>query len=316
MTRSELPDLNGLLVVDKPAGMTSHDVVGRVRRMVAMKRVGHGGTLDPFATGVLVVAVGRATRVLQFVQGSDKAYHALIALGVETDSADVDGAVVARDEPADWPSRDEVAAALGGFVGMIEQIPPAHSAIKVGGRKLYELARAGQLVNVPSRTVAIYGIELLRYDPPWLEIGVACGKGTYIRSLARDIGAALGTGAYCHGLRRTRNGPFCLGDAWSLDELAELDLRARWNEVATHPDAALASLPAALLSEEQTRAWYHGRLVALDLVEVGDAHVRVYGTDGRFVGIGAPRGDQLTPALVFPVVEEDVDGDAAASRRD
>lgn len=305
MSQSKLPDLNGLLVIDKPAGMTSHDVVGRVRRMVGMKRVGHGGTLDPFATGILVVAVGRATRMLQYVQDSQKGYRAHVVLGAATDTADVDGVLTATDEPDEWPSLAKVTTVVAGFVGEIEQVPPAYSAIKVGGRKLYELARAGEQVDVPKRTVEIYAIEIVSYEPPDLVLDIHCGKGTYVRSIARDIGERLGTEGYCHGLRRTNNGSFCLADAWTLDELARIDVRDEWPQIALHPDAALTSLPAVILGETDRDAWYHGRSVKLRRsAELVGFVARAYSSDGRLVGIGTWTDDSLKPSLVLPLEGE------------
>lgn len=302
MSQTKLPDLNGLLVIDKPAGMTSHDVVGRVRRLVGMKRVGHGGTLDPFATGILVVAVGRATRMLQYVQDSQKGYRAHVVLGASTDTADVDGVLDETGDRDDWPSADEVATAVAAFVGDIEQVPPVYSAIKVGGRKLYELARAGEQVEVPTRTVSVHAIEILSYEPPDLVLAIQCGKGTYIRSIARDLGTALGTEAYCHGLRRTNSGGFCLADAWTLDELAERNIRDEWPSIALHPDAALSSLPVVVLGEHERTAWYHGRSVQLARFAGADSAIaRVYGDDGRFAGIGNWVDDEwLRPTLVLP----------------
>lgn len=302
MSRTKLPDLNGLLVIDKPAGMTSHDVVGRVRRLVGMKRVGHGGTLDPFATGILVVAVGRATRMLQYVQDSQKGYRAHVVLGAATDTADVDGVLTDTGERDDWPGEAEVIAAVNTFVGEIEQIPPVYSAIKVGGRKLYELARAGEQVDVPKRIVAVHGIEIVSYEPPDLILDIHCGKGTYIRSIARDIGELLGTEAYCYGLRRTNSGAFCLADAWTLDDLTELDVREVWPEIALHPDAALVGLPAVILGKGDRDAWYHGRSVQLSrLANPAGAVARTYGDDGRLLGIGAWTDDEwLKPSLVLP----------------
>jgi tRNA pseudouridine55 synthase len=300
MSQSKLPDLNGLLIIDKPAGITSHDVVGRVRRLVGMKRVGHGGTLDPFATGLLVIAVGRATRLLQHVQDSRKGYRAHVVLGASTDTADVDGVLIETAIRDDWPSDEDVAAAVATFSGEIEQVPPAHSAIKVGGRKLYELARAGEQVEVPTRTVTIHAIEVVRYEPPDLILDIACGKGTYVRSIARDIGAMLGTEAYCHALRRTNSGGFCLADAWTLDELAERDIRADWPSIALHPDAALTELPAIVLGEADTSAWYHGRSVSVPRSTAPEVTVRAYGNDGSFLGVGTWDDELLQPKLVLP----------------
>ncbi len=304
--RADPPSLHGLIVVDKPAGWTSHDVVARVRRLVGMKRVGHGGTLDPFATGVVIVAVGRATRLLQYVQDSSKRYLAHVVLGAGTDTFDVDGDVVSRWRGSAFPDREALEATLADFVGEIEQVPPAYSAIKVQGRKLYERARAGEDVEPPTRRVRIDAIEILDFEPPDLLLDISCGKGTYIRSIARDIGDRLGCSAYCHGLRRIRNGPFTVADAWTLDELAALDLRDRWPDVATHPDRAVADLDAIVLDGVRTAAWYHGRSVDHGASGTLPTHaaVRVYSADGRFVGIGSLDEDgTVRPTFVFSASE-------------
>ncbi|HUG15207.1 MAG TPA: tRNA pseudouridine(55) synthase TruB [Thermomicrobiales bacterium] len=296
------PGLNGLLLVDKPVGITSHDVVSRVRRLVGMTRVGHGGTLDPFASGVVVVAVGQATRVLQYVQHSDKRYLAHVVLGVETDSHDIEGEILARRAVTEWPSVSDVEQAASLFTGAIEQVPPRHSAIKIAGRKMYDLARAGVKVDVPSRSVNVYSIDVLSYDPPDLRIAVHCGKGTYIRSIARDIGSALGIGAYCHGLRRYVNGPFCLKDCWTLDDLDEAHQQARWSSIAIHPDAAIAHLDALVVDETGVAAWYHGRSIHVSTTRLVDdgALLRVYASDGRFLGVGRSNPpDIVQPKLVF-----------------
>ena len=305
--RSREPDLHGILVVDKPAYLTSHDVVGRVRRLTGIRRVGHAGTLDPFATGVVVVAVGRATRILQFVQDAEKRYLAHIALGAETDSADVDGSVIRRSNMHDWPDQTTVKNVLGQFIGETEQIPPIYSAIKVDGQPLYRQARAGKDVSAPPRNVQIYSIELVAYDPPDMVISVHCGKGTYIRSLARDIGVQLGTAAYCHGLRRTSAGPFCLGQAWTLDQLAGIDAWEHWHEIALHPDWAIADMQAVILSKEEQAAWYHGQSFTLPGSWRGDERlVRVYGSSGDFVGVGHETSDgRLRSTFVFNAGSED-----------
>jgi tRNA pseudouridine55 synthase len=303
-----LPDLNGILAVDKPFGITSHDVVSRIRRIVSMKRVGHGGTLDPFATGVLIVAVGRATRVLQYVQNSDKAYRAHIVLGVDTASHDVEGTITGRTAVNQWPKIEDIEQTVSAFVGTIDQVPPAFSAIKIDGRKLYDRARAGECFDVPVRQVTVHSIRVLGHIPPDLHILVHCSKGTYIRSIARDLGSALGTGGYCHGLVRVSNGPYCLGDCWSLDELAGMDVRAEWPVVGMHPDTALQHLAAVILDEHGTASWYHGRSVRISMLEAcgtGDL-LRVYAIGGQFLGIGtvdAP--DVIRPTMVMPSIDED-----------
>jgi tRNA pseudouridine55 synthase len=305
--RAKEPDLHGILVVDKPPYMTSHDVVGRVRRFTGIRRVGHAGTLDPFATGVVVVAVGRATRILQFVQDAEKHYLAHISLGAESDSADVDGSVIRRANMRDQPDRKAVEDVLRQFIGDTEQIPPAYSAIKVDGQPLYRQARAGKEVSAPPRRVQIFSIELVAYDPPDIVIRVHCGKGTYIRSLARDIGVQLGTAAYCHGLRRTSAGPFCLDQAWTLDGLAEIDAWEHWHDIAVHPDWAIAHMPAVILSKEEQTAWYHGQSFTVPGNWQGDERlVRVYGSSGDFVGVGREFSDgRLRSTFVFNTRSED-----------
>ncbi len=309
MARRTEPHLHGLIVVDKPAGITSHDVVGRIRRFTGERRVGHAGTLDPFATGLVLVGVGRATRMLQYIQDSDKVYLAHIVLGAETDSCDVDGNVIERTIPERWPTREEVEAALAGMVGSITQIPPIYSAIKVDGQPLYRQARAGKDVTAPPRTVEIHAIELVAWEPPDLVVGIHCGKGTYIRSIARDLGTALGTFGYCHGLRRLAIGQFSTEQAWTLDSLAELDTYENWHEVALHPDMAVLNQPAVVLSEEQRKSWYFGQTVTIDVATDPAAPLlRVYEPAGHFTGLGEMTDEgTLRPVLVFPVIDEDSD---------
>lgn len=301
MPRRRRADLHGLLAIDKPAGWTSHDVVGRVRRLTGVRRVGHAGTLDPFATGVLVVAVGKATRLLRFVQEGDKRYTAHVVFGAETDSGDIDGQVIQTSAPARWPKDVEVEGVLERFTGDISQVPPAHSAIRVEGKRLYEHARAGSEVEIPTRTVKIHAIRLVEYDPPDMIVDITCGTGTYVRSLARDIGRELGTGAYCHGLCRTRVGDFGLDDSWDLEGLGELDVRGSWARIAAHPDAAVHGMPAAIIDREGAEAWYHGRLVRpCHSALLPDGPLRVYDVDGRFLGLGDGVQDQgIKPSIVF-----------------
>jgi tRNA pseudouridine55 synthase len=295
------PALTGLLVIDKPVGWTSHDVVARLRRLIGVRRIGHAGTLDPFATGVLPIAVGRATRLLQYIQAHDKHYLTVVALGVETDSGDLTGALAGEPYDGPWPAATLIESTLAHFVGEIEQVPPAFSAIKVGGERLYRQARAGRPVEVPTRRVVIHQLRLLAYDPPYLLLLVHCATGTYVRALARDIGRLLGCGAYCHALRRTAVGRFCIGDAWTLDELAELALPERWPQIAFHPDHALRDRPAAILSEEDMKKWYHGRPVRPDLTGViSTGLVRAYGAEGQLLGLAASEPDgTLKPSLVL-----------------
>ena len=213
-------DLDGLLVVDKPLGMSSMDVVRRVRRAAGHAKTGHAGTLDPLATGVLVVCMGKATKAVDRLMGMAKVYETTIDLSAFTNTDDAEGE---REEVAvsDPPSEQRVREVLAALTGDVEQVPPAYSAIKVGGQRAYKLARKGDDVVIPSRIVRIDGIELVRYDWPELEVVARCGKGTYIRSLARQIGGALGTGGYLTALRRTAIGPYVIEDAVTLDALPD-----------------------------------------------------------------------------------------------
>lgn len=306
MSRSDATPLSGILVIDKPAGLTSHDVVARVRRLVGMRRVGHGGTLDPFATGVLPIAVGQATRVLPYVQASQKVYLAHAVLGCETDSGDIDGAVVACVTVADWPTLDQVRDVLDEHTGTISQTPPALSAIKVAGQPLHRRVRAGEEVVVPARDVVVHSIEVVAYEPPNLHLRISCGSGTYVRSLVRDIGRSLGTRAYCHALRRERAGPFELAGSHTLEDLAGRDVRAEWEYLAVGMDAAVAHLPPLRLSEEESRRWYHGRSLPILALrgQNGPGVMRVYDSAGRFAGIGVIDDGLLVPRLVVPPATE------------
>lgn len=213
-------NLHGLLVVDKPVGVSSMDVVRRVRRAGGHCKTGHAGTLDPLASGVLICCLGRATKMVEQLMGQPKVYAAAVDLSAFTSTDDAEG----EREPVDVdhpPSESAVREALEGLTGEIEQTPPAHSAIKIGGQRAYKLARKGQNVEVPTRTVRIDRIELINYDWPQLSIVVACGRGTYIRSLARQVGGALGVGGYLTALRRTAVGEYTLNQAVRLDNLPE-----------------------------------------------------------------------------------------------
>ncbi|HEU5318441.1 MAG TPA: tRNA pseudouridine(55) synthase TruB [Chloroflexota bacterium] len=251
------PSLDAFFIVDKPRGPTSHDVVARLRRASGVRRIGHAGTLDPLATGVLVVAIGRATRLLEYVAGDDKAYVADVAFGVETDSYDAEGHVVARTD-ASGLTAPRIVDTLGAFRGHLEQRPPAHSAISVGGKRLYELARAGRPVEAPLRSVFVRTIELRAWDPPVATLFVECSKGTYVRSLAHDLGRAVGTGAHLSGLRRTRSGAFTIERAIPLDALEARLREGTWRTVAIPLDDAVGHLPALELSTESTKQLVNG----------------------------------------------------------
>jgi tRNA pseudouridine55 synthase len=212
--------LDGVLVVDKPIGMSSFGVVARVRRRAHGARTGHAGTLDPLATGILVLALGKATKTIDRLMGTDKRYRTIVDLSAFTTTDDREGE---RTEVtvSEAPTASRVRAAVAGFVGTIEQRPPAFSAMKVGGRRAYALARSGAPPELPPRPVHVHGIDILRYSWPELELDIHCGKGTYIRSMARDIGVALGTGGHCAALRRTAVGPFDERLALALDAVPD-----------------------------------------------------------------------------------------------
>lgn len=275
---------HGLLVVDKPRGVTSHDVVARLRRLLGTRRVGHAGTLDPAAEGVLVVAVGAATRLIERVQSGQKQYLAHVVLGAESDSGDVEGTLARTSTIV--PDRSAVLAVLAGMTGVVRQVPPAHSAIKVGGEALYHRARRGEQVDVPARTVSITGLSLLSYDYPDALIQVDCGGGVYVRSIARDLGHALGCGAYLHYLLRTRVGRFDLAYARPLSELERGLSSDTWPLVALHPDAVLRDDDALVLGEASLESWYHGRPVPMPGgTAVTTTHVRAYDRDGNWLGM-------------------------------
>lgn len=242
----------GFLNLDKPGGVTSRDVVNQVVRLVGRRvKVGHAGTLDPLATGVLVVALGAATRLVELVQEQPKVYRTVIRLGARSDTLDADGAIVVTPDPA-VPPEAAIREALARQVGSIQQVPPGYSALKVGGRRAYDLARNGQLVELPARAVHIESIQLRRYDWPWVELEIGCGSGTYIRSIARDLGDTLGCGALVETLQRSRIGSFSLGEA--LDpagltaESVRVDLYPMSRAVSGIPSLRLDSAQVARLA--------------------------------------------------------------------
>ncbi|MDH3521270.1 MAG: tRNA pseudouridine(55) synthase TruB [Myxococcales bacterium] len=245
----EAPGPAGFLVVDKPSGWTSHDVVDAARGWLGTRRVGHMGTLDPLATGVLPLAVRAATKLVPFVQNSDKAYRGWIRLGVDTDTLDAEGRVTRRHE-GPLPGEAALRAALEAFVGEIEQIPPMFSAVKKGGVPLHKLAREGREVEREPKRVRVERLELLAYDPPMLQIAVDCSMGTYVRVLAADLGARLGCGAHLAELRRTRSGPFDVAQAATPERLAEAAEAGRIDRDLI-PALGVLGLPALRLCAEE-----------------------------------------------------------------
>ena len=294
-------NINGFLIVDKPAGMTSHDVVNAVRRMAGTRRVGHAGTLDPMATGVLVLALGAATRLVQFIDGSDKTYRATLRLGETTTTYDADGDLVERRPVT--VSQADVEAALAGFRGDIAQIPPMYSAVKVKGQKLYKLARQGKEIERTPRPVTIHRLDVLAWALPDVTIEVVCSAGTYIRSLAHDLGQTLGCGAHLTALIRTVAGDFRLEDAYTLEALDALVQAGRLAEVLLPPETALAALPVIVLTPEQEQAVRFGQTITLDnpldaeMAQARDAA-------GRLVAVMRPvEPGMWRPKLVFQSAE-------------
>ncbi len=241
--------VSGVLVVDKPIGMTSHDVVQIIRNGTNIRRAGHTGTLDPRASGVLVVLVGPAVRLSEYVSASGKRYQAVIRLGITTDTYDSEGSVTRRS-PVEISS-EEFEEALQGFVGEIEQKPPAYSAIKVGGRKAYDMARNGEEVDLEPRKINVYSLELLEWDPPEAVVDAYCSSGTYVRSLAYDLGEILGCGATLTGLRRTKSGQFVLRDAVPLRRLQEAFINGDWYKYLIPAAEALSDWYSVELTYEQ-----------------------------------------------------------------
>lgn len=283
------PRRSGFLSIDKPPGWTSHDVVARVRRVTGERQVGHAGTLDPAASGVLPVAVGHATKVLPFIEDAGKTYVATVRFGVVTDSADRDGRLVERRD-ASALTADAIERALDRFRGDIRQVPPAHSAIKVGGRKLYELARRGEHAEVPERDVTIHRLSLARWEPPDATMVVDCSKGTYIRSLARDIGAAVGTGAMLAHLVRTRAGDFSLATSIPIDALEARLAEHGWSWIALHPDHVLLDAEIVILDAGDEVRWRNGLPVAR---QADGPVVRVYDSRRVWIGIGTADGEGM-----------------------
>ena len=293
---------DGVLVVDKPAGWTSHDVVGRVRRLAATRKVGHAGTLDPMATGVLVVGIGRATRLLTYLSGADKAYTATIRLGATTLTDDAEGELLTVTD-ASGVTRRAVEDGVRPLTGDILQVPATVSAIKVAGERAYARVRAGEDVRLAARPVTVSRFAVLGTRPAELDgtpvldvdVEVVCSSGTYVRALARDLGAALGVGGHLTALRRTRVGGFGLDVARTLDQLAEEPADAPL-PVLPLADAARATFPARVLSDDEATALGHGRTIAS---EGADGTTAGIAPDGSLVALLEPRDGALRPVVVF-----------------
>jgi tRNA pseudouridine55 synthase len=275
--------ISGVLVVDKPVGMTSHDVVQAIRNGTGLRRAGHTGTLDPRASGVLVILVGPAVRLSEYVSASDKRYQAIIRLGSTTDTFDADGKFTRNDVPVNV-TEAEFDAVLQTFIGEIEQTPPPYSAVKVQGRKAYEMARQGEEVELAPRKIQVHHLEVLEWAPPEVVVDVHCSSGTYVRSLANDLGEKLGTGAYLVGLRRTKSGRFSLRDATPLRKLQEAFHAGNWYQFLIPAAEALADWPAVELSPDEVEGVRHGHRVKAE-ADSKPGMVRGVSTQGELVAL-------------------------------
>lgn len=274
----------GLQLVDKPQGVTSHDVVDAVRRELGTRKVGHAGTLDPMATGLLLVGVGRATRLLRFLSDLGKTYEGTGLLGVETQTLDAEGEVVRTSEVS--VTHEQLVRATSSLVGESLQRPPAYSAVKVGGRKLYEAARRGEELEAPPRPIVVSAFDVLAFDPPGFDFRVSCSSGTYVRVLVADVGSALGCGAHLTRLRRTAIGPFDVTDASPPDALGPL----------LPVERAVAHLPRVDLGAEEARAAAHGSILGPAGIQGPYA---VFGEDGRLIGVWRDEGAKARPEMVL-----------------
>ncbi|TYP77607.1 tRNA pseudouridine(55) synthase TruB [Paenibacillus methanolicus] len=304
---------DGILAIWKPAGWTSHDVVAKARGILRIKRIGHTGTLDPQVTGVLPICVGRATRVVEYVQERPKAYEAVLKLGIATDTEDMTGTVL-EDRPGIRLTEGQLREALASFVGEIEQVPPMFSAVRVDGKRLYELAREGKVVERKSRRVTIHEITLisadLEQDYPEIRFAVVCSKGTYIRTLCVDIGRLLGMPATMKELVRTMSGGLTQADCVTLEQLRELQASGGIADKLIPADAPLDYMPRGDVGEITARNALQGKRIAFKYVRIEEAAlresslIRLYGNDGMFLGVYEPdaENETLKPVKVFTPV--------------
>lgn len=273
---------SGLVILDKPAGFTSHKMVGLARRIFGMKKIGHTGTLDPAATGVLPLLLGKATRAAELLTAENKRYTAEILLGTVTDSLDLDGNIISQTEPL--VTEEEIRAAVAGFVGEIEQLPPMYSAVSVGGQRLYQLARQGIEVEREKRRITIHSIDILKIDMPKVTIDVRCSKGTYIRTLAADIGRALGCGACISALRRTESGELKIENAITPEMLEQMAENGRLDEVVIPIDKMFSHYGEIRLDERRSALVKNGVPAYFSAFPKGELF-RVYDSCGEFIAL-------------------------------
>lgn len=299
-----IPNMNGILVVDKPIGMTSHDVVNYIRRLTGVRRIGHTGTLDPIATGVLPVCIGVATKAARFLQDADKVYRAEIVLGMTTDTYDCEGEVITECEVTN--TKGEIIDAILSFQGEMEQIPPMYSAIKKDGKKLYELARQGIEVEREPRKVNISAMSVLKVDMEnyTVDIEVECSKGTYIRSLCNDIGKKLKCGAYMNKLRRIKTHSFDISQAYTLKQILDMNADKKLQTAMMNPDKIFINCPKIMLNYRQADSVYHGVQLTWPSGEEGRIY-RIYSPKNRFMCISECRKHRLVILQTFWSGDED-----------
>lgn len=290
--------VSGVLVVDKPVGYTSHDVVQIIRRGTGIRRAGHTGTLDPRASGVLVVLIGPAVRLSEYVSASDKRYQATIHLGSSTDTYDSEGSITGTAAVEDM-SVEQFEKVLDQFTGEIKQVPPPYSAVKVKGRKAYEMARKGEEVELEPRTINVYSLELLEWDPPEAVVDVFCSSGTYVRSLANDLGTTIGCGAHLIGLRRTKSGRFTLRDAVTLRRLQESFQAGDWYKYLIPAAEALGDWPMIELNADDVDLVRHGHRIPAS--EGSTGWIRAVSQQGDLVALMEldPDSMEWQPRKVF-----------------
>jgi tRNA pseudouridine55 synthase len=308
-TSKASPELDGVLVVAKPAGPTSHDIVAIVRRLTGVRRVGHGGTLDPFAAGVLPIFIGRATRVAEYHLGDKKEYRADVLLGARSATDDRDGELTLSEAPL--PDRAAVESALDAFRGEIDQVPPDYSAVRISGRHAYELARHGEKPELRSRRVTVEQLDLVAWDDsdperPMATLEIRCSAGTYVRAIARDLGDALGCGAYLGALTRTASGPFRIEDAHPLDKVRETLATGRASSLLLPTDVGLDAYPRIELPTEELGALARGQIIrhraGQGLSPGPDGLLRVVDGDGQLAAIARLDDGRLYPQKVFLAV--------------
>lgn len=291
--------MNGILLIDKPQGFTSHDVVAKLRGILRERRIGHSGTLDPMATGLLVVFVGRATRAVEFAESHEKRYLAGMRLGITTDTQDITGAVIKSSEKV--VSLDELEAVLEEFRGDILQTPPMYSAIKVQGKKLYELARSGVEIERASRPVTIHRLVISGQCEGDIELDVICSKGTYIRTLCNDIGERLGTGAALSSLRRVAAGKFSVSDAYTLTQIQEYADKGSLDEVLLPVDSLFSDCPSIKINGNQTKKCLCGNDFS---ISAEDGTYRVYDEEDTFLMLGTVKNAVMTTVKSFFEIKE------------